>query len=139
MAAWRIAIRGRYTKDNRWLDDPDEMWPRCRELGVAAITYFEVMDVDFGGYANPHEVPDWRGLKGSRRQSLRRLIWEIQPGDALYVKQGPMIVGKGIVQGGYRFDQERRLFWTDGRKVVYWPHQRQVAWCPNFHPVRIQI
>ena len=49
MAAWRMA-RGWYDPaDGTLLDPPREMWLRCRELGVAAITYDDVQDDDGDG------------------------------------------------------------------------------------------
>jgi hypothetical protein len=115
------------------------MWPQCSEAGVAAITYYPVENVDLGQYTYPDQVPSWDELAPAQKLSLQRFVWEVRVGDVIYVKQGPMIVGKGVVQGDYQFDQEGQIYCGDESSVVYWRHQRQVRWCPNFRPVHIQV
>ena len=139
MAAWRMAMRGRIADDGSWMDDPVEMWPQCAEAGVAAITYFPVENVDLSQFAEPNQVPGWAQLAPAQQHSLHRFVWEVRVGDVIYVKQGPMIVGKGVVQGDYQFDREGQISCGDGIAVIYWRHQRQVSWSPNFQPICIQV
>ena len=120
MAAWRMAMRGRFDEDENWADPPDEMWPECHRLRVAAITYGPIRDVDFGKYAQPDRAPGFADLAPARKQSLRRFVRKMQVGDVIYVKQGPQIVGKGIVEEDYQFDLEVEL------SEVGWGHWSRV-------------
>jgi hypothetical protein len=67
----------------------------------------------------------WQQLASSQKASLRRLTYEMQRGDVIYVKQGPVIVDKGIITGGYKFDSQFRLIDPYG---VPWAHQVTVDW-----------
>ena len=69
----------------------------------------------------------------TQKASLRRLAYEMTPGDVIYVKQGPMIVDKGIVTGPYMFDSRFRLADPGGTP---WAHQLPVDWSRQFTPVR---
>ena len=57
-------------------------------------------------------------------------------GDIIYVKQGPKIVGKGVVDGPYQFDKKNRIVDPDGTP---WQHQRRVKWVAGFPEIPIQI
>lgn len=128
MPAWRMAFRcGK---------NGPEMWPHCHTLGVAIIEYTPVDDIDLSRYPAGEPRSAWSRLWPSQRASLRRLAYEMEPGDVIYVKQGPMIVGKGVVTGPYHFDRRNRIIDGDG---VPWQHQRPVRWDPKFRPVRVRI
>ncbi len=86
MAAWRMAFRCG--------TNGDEMWPHCRRLGVAIIEYTSVDDIDLSRYPAGEPRSAFSQLWSSQQASLNRLVHEVAVGDVIYVKQGPMIVGK---------------------------------------------
>ncbi|HET9364556.1 MAG TPA: hypothetical protein VFP71_06130, partial [Candidatus Angelobacter sp.] len=80
----------------------------------------------------PHRL--WKQLAVSQKVSLRRVAYEMQGADIIYVKQGPKIVGKGVIQGSpnqraYRFDSRFQI--TDPQGVP-WSHQVPVDWSGDF-------
>ena len=85
------------------------MWPHCRELGIAAITYYPLHDTDLSRYPKGEPKHLWAQLTSSQKASLRRVAYEMKEGDIIYVKQGPRIVGRGVINGSYQFDYEYRL------------------------------
>jgi hypothetical protein len=78
----------------------------------------------------------WKELAPSQKASLRRVAYEMTPGDVIYVKQGPEIVDRGIVTGKYRFDSKFRLVDPNG---VPWAHQVSVDWSREFKPVTLLL
>ena len=129
MTVWRMAMRGRHDPSNgSWLEPAREMWLRCRDLGVAAITYDPVECDDFRNYTRDHPPQRWREMTPSQRYALARFIYEMQVGDVIYVKQGRTIVGRGIIAGDYHFD----LVDLPGDLGTRWRHQRRVGWCSDF-------
>jgi hypothetical protein len=128
MTVWRMSFRCGYRGY--------EMWPHCRKLGVAAITYDPLADVDLSKYARDEPEELWAQLKASQKGSLRNVAYEMKPGDVIYVKQGLQIVGKGIVRGSYQFDYKRRL--VDPYRNV-WAHQVPVDWESDFEPIDILL
>jgi len=130
MAAWRMAFR-----DGK---QGGELWPDCKRLGVAAIQYGPADGIDFALHAEGEPKEVYRRLAPAQRDSLKRFVYRMSESesDVIYVKQGPMIVGKGIVDGPYQFDHKNRL---RGPKGAFWQHQRPVRWLPDFAPVRIQL
>lgn len=128
MSAWRMAFRAG--------KNGFEMWPQCHRLGIAVIEYGPVDDIDLSQYSEGEPRSAWSQLAPSQQASLKCLVYEMKKGDAVYVKQGPMIVGKGVVKGNYRFDTSNRVHDPDGTS---WQHQRRVRWTPGFPEVPIQI
>jgi hypothetical protein len=128
MAIWRMAFRQGV--------EGVSLWPECQRLGVAAIEYHPVLDVDFSQY-NPGEPQEaWAQLGGPQHTSLSRFVYDMQPGDIIYVKEGRQIVGRGVVTSDYQFDHAGRIRDEKGHA---WQHQRRVSWCPDFQPVDLQI
>ena len=121
MANWRMAFRD----GNRG----PSLWPDCRRMGIAAITYSPVEDIDFSRYPNEEPKAAWSQLETSQRASLRRFLYEMEENDVIYVKEGPMIVGKGVVAGPYQFDEESRIRSGNGES---WRQQRRVTWLGDF-------
>jgi Zn finger protein HypA/HybF involved in hydrogenase expression len=113
-----------------------EMWPDCQRVKVAAIEYSSVDDIDLSRYPEGEPKEAWSELAPSQQASLKRLVYEMDEGDIIYVKQGPMIVGKGVVAGPYRFDKKNRIQEPNG---AFWQHQRRVDWVPAFPEVRVQL
>ena len=112
------------------------MWPDCRRLGVAAITYSPLKDVDLSKFPKGEPKRLWKRLQPSQKASLGRVAYEMSPGDVIYVKQGPKIVGRGTVKGPYQFDQQTRLIDPRG---IPWPHHVAVDWDNDFEPIRILL
>lgn len=123
MAEWRMAFRvGR---------NGFELWPICQQLGVAAIEYTPVDGLDLSAV----DEPDWPRLSSPQKTNLRRFLNEMSEGDIIYVKQGPKIVGKGIVESPYFVDKVNRI--RDHNAP--WQHQRRVRWSDDFPEITIQI
>jgi hypothetical protein len=126
---WRMSFRD-------YANGPS-FWPQCRQLGVAAITYKPVADVDFSQHATDTPTPGWAALQAAEKGCLRHFIDDMTPGDVIYVKEGPMIVGKGIVTGPYQFDAAGAILVPNGESPYH--HQRRVDWSPEFRPVEILV
>jgi hypothetical protein len=120
----------------RWGINGDELWPDCYRLGVAAIGYGPVDDIDLSAFPEGEPRRAWSDLAAPQQTSLKRFVYEMDEGDTIYVKQGPKIVGKGVVEGPYRFDKTNRIGYPDGTP---WQHQRHVNWIAGFPEVPIQI
>lgn len=128
MATWRMSFRAG--------NQGQEMWPECCRRGIAAITYRALARTDLREHSLGEPKRLWAKLYPSQKASLRRLAREMRKGDTIYVKQGPMIIGKGIVIGDYRFDSS--LSFLD-RYGIPWSHQRPVMWDASFTPVRVLL
>jgi hypothetical protein len=118
-----------------------EMWPECVRLGVAAITYYPLERTDLSHYPESEPRRLWKQLAVSQKVSLRRVAYEMQGGDIIYVKQGPKIVGKGIIQGtpnqrAYQFDSRFQIIDSNG---VPWAHQVPVDWSGHFSQTDILL
>jgi hypothetical protein len=112
-------------------------WGQCRRLGVAAITYGPVALVDFSRHATNKSTAGWADLKPTEKGCLKHFVNDMAEGDVIYVKEGPQIVGRGIVVGGYQFDAARPILVPKGKDAYH--HQRRVDWSPDFQPVRITV
>ncbi len=130
MTTWRMSFRAG--------NQGHEMWPDCFRLGVAAITYCPLEKTDLSKYRKNEPKKLWAQLKPTQKASLRRVVYEMKAGDVIYVKQGPKIVGKGVVCGrrarAYKFDSRFRLKHPNDRS---WSHQVPVKWMSDFPEVRI--
>jgi hypothetical protein len=113
-----------------------ELWPDCYRLAVATIEYTPVDDIDLSAHSEGEPRSAWSQLAAPQQASLKRFVYEMDEGDIIYVKQGPKIVGKGEVDGPYRFDRKNRIRDPDG---VPWQHQRRVNWTAGFPAVPVQI
>ena len=130
---WRMAFRS----GNQGFS----VWDQCLRLGVGAITYPALADVDLREYAEYEPSEKWRELSPTQRYSLAQVAYRMQGGDVIFVKQGPEIVSKGVILGNpghraYRFDESSRI--TD-RGGEVWRHQVPVKWAADFDPVRCLI
>ncbi len=128
MTAWRMAFRAG--------KNGFEMWPYCRELGVAVIEYGPLDDIDLSQYSEGEPEDAWKQLASGPKASLKRVAYRMRKGDVIYVKQGPLIVGKGTVTGPYQFDSNNPIRDPNGAP---WQHQRPVRWVSDFPEVRIQV
>jgi hypothetical protein len=113
------------------------LWDDCRQLSVAAIEYGPVDDIDLSQHPVGQPKNAWSQLEPMQQKCLRLFVGEMKEGDLIYVKEGPTIVGKGIVTGPYQFDKQGRI--KSKRTGAYWRHQRPVQWIPEFPEVRFQF
>jgi hypothetical protein len=128
MSTWRMSFRAG--------NQGYEMWPHCLELGVAAIHYSPLVKTDLSEFPKCEPKGLWGQLATSQKASLRRVVYEMKAGDVIYVKQGPKIVGKGIVKGPYQFDAAFRLVEPGGDP---WGHQVPVDWALDFQEIEVQV
>lgn len=134
MTIWRMAMRhGDYGKFAHGIYIP---------MGVAAITYHGIAEVDFTDIPLKDAKIVWKSLASSQKGSLKHLCYDMAGGDTIFVKAGPMIVNSGVVRGAigeraYRFNYAKE----DGRNGRYehWFQQVPVAWRDDFVPIRIQV
>ena len=91
MRAWRMAMRVG--------SGGVSMWPRCKEKGIAAITYLPVSRTDLTPYPDTASPDGWSKMEIPQRTSLKRFAWGIEGGDIIFVKEGPQLVGRCIVKG----------------------------------------
>jgi len=98
--------------------------------------YYPLSTTDLSKYPQGEPKTLWKELAPSQKASLRRIAYEMTPGDVIYVKQGPEIVDRGIVTAKYRFDSKFRLVDPNG---VPWAHQVSVDWSREFNPVTLLL
>jgi hypothetical protein len=133
MTIWRMAMRhGDYGRFAHGIYIP---------MGVGAVTYNGIAEVDFSDIPLKEAKNVWRHLAPTQIASLKHLCYDIAGGDSIFVKAGPMIVNRGVVRGAagqraYRFNYAR----PDSRVGTYehWFQQVPVAWRDDFVPIRIQ-
>ena len=116
------------------------MWPHCYDLGLAAITYWPLENTDLSKYPEHEPKELWAKLATSQHASLSRVAYEMKGGDVIYVKQGPMIVGKGVVGGrrgkrAYKFNPKFR----SPKDNWPWSHQVPVKWESNLPQIEILL
>jgi|GEM_PF-1860039 len=128
MTVWRMAMRDGYGGES--------MWERCRTMGVAAYSYDCVQKVDLSKYSKDGPRPDgWQYLKGSAASSLIKVAFEMKKGDIIYVKEGPEIVGRGMVKGSYQFIGNK----MKDKNGWWWSHAVPVKWDKDFKPIQIVL
>ena len=113
-----------------------EMWPDCRKKGVAAIYSSAMQGIDLSDYARGEPKDAWHQLATPHHYSMDKFVHEMKRGDVIYVKQGPQIVGKGIVQRKYQFVANSTIRHSPKRP---WQHQLKVRWDDAFSPVTYQL
>ena len=128
MNQWRMAFRVGA--------DGTELWPQCKALGIAAITYKPLAETDLSQFAPGEPLENWKRLESSQKFSLKAVAYEMKADDIIYVKQGPMIIWRGRVTGSYQFDEEYRIVDEFGTS---WPHQVPVQWERNFLPAKMKL
>ena len=129
MTVWRMAMRC----GNRG----SSMFEKCREMGIAAITYRPIHKIDLSRYSKDNLPRAWSQLARSQKSSMANLAFKINQGDIIYVKDGPQIVARGVVTGNYQFIGET-LKDDDGD---WWSHTVTVKWDTEaeFAPVKIKL
>jgi predicted HNH restriction endonuclease len=110
------------------------LWHECHQQGIAAIEYDPVENIDLVRDPQPELKRAWSQLAPSQRASLRRFL-KMKEGDIIYVKEGPRIIGQGVVAGPYQFDQTGSV----KSATAYWRHQRVVRWAAEFPELVCQL
>jgi hypothetical protein len=113
----------------------DSAWEECRKRNLAVIAYYR-MEFDLSKYEEGEPEDKWSTLWSTQHSSLARFAYRIKEGDAIYVKDGPRIVGRGTVQQEYYFDPHCPIKDSAGHS---WPHVLGVTWDVGFLPVKLQI
>jgi predicted HNH restriction endonuclease len=128
MSIWRMAFKDGSQGQSFWND--------LKEQGVAAITYTPLERTDLSKYPKdePHKL--WSRLSPTQKGSLRKVAYNMKPGDTIYVKDGTSIVGKGTIVSKYFFDDVNCIISKDG---IPWSHQVRVQWQTNFQPVKVLL
>lgn len=129
MAYWRLKLRnGSHGED---------MWGKCEQERVAAITYEGIRDVDLRPYSRKNHPPGWDQVGGGKG-SLGHLAWDIRGGDAIYVgdSKSHQIVGMGYANANigelaYRFDAHSPISPLGGEP---WCHLIDMDWDKAFVP-----
>ena len=113
-----------------WVYSPGEgarKWQECIEEGIMLLGWDDMED--FRDYETRQDIVETlREVYGNTENSYTNdslAIWqfsrEMRPGDIVYVKRGlTLIVGRGIVRGGYSYNKERYEY-KNSRKVE-WTH-----------------
>jgi predicted HNH restriction endonuclease len=128
MSKWRMAF-----KDG---SQGFSYWETCKKMGVAAITYIPLEHTDLSKYPKDEPRELWSRLKPTQKGSLRKVAYNMKPGDTIYVKNGTSIVGKGTIVSKYFFDDVNCIVNKDR---IPWSHQVRVQWRTNFPPVKVLL
>lgn len=128
MKYWRMAMKVG--------NQGTSMWKTCNHLEIAAITYYPVSNIDFNKFSISALPKEWYELQPTQKSSLKRFIYEMKPGDIIYVKEGKSIVSKGEVTSEYFYDYEKRII---DENNFPWPNQRIVKWDELFPEIKILL
>ncbi len=118
-----------------------EMWEECRKQGIAAIGAYDKngdpVVRDCSRLTEEALTQAFRKKKprnSARLFSFKNLVYRMQVGDIIYAKQGPYIVGRGVIKSGYQYDPNI----LKGSKAR-WEHFVRVDWEENFESVPILL
>jgi len=132
MRHWRMSMR--------WGTGGKDFFEECFVRGIAALGYYDGVARPVVGDCSrltPEEFDAaWRAKgsgNSSGQASMRRLAYEVQPGDIIYARSSPHIVARGEVTRGYGFD-EHILGGTD----CPWEHYIKVDW-ERLPPFKVAI
>lgn len=133
MAFWRMAFRVG--------PKGPSMWDHCFRFGVAAITYNALARTDLTKRPLGEPRRLWDRLKAIQKANLKRVAYDMNAGDVIYVKEGPTIINRGRVKGkrgsrAYKFDRTERFKDLNG---IPWKHQVPVEWSIDFPAVPILV
>jgi 5-methylcytosine-specific restriction protein B len=93
----------------------DESWEECKEKGQIVIGVDEIGNLS--NYSSKEEIrqalmKNYEGNSSRKNQAL--MAWNfantIKIDDVIYAKKGQVLLGKGIVSGGYFYDEERKEY-----------------------------
>ena len=115
---------------NIWVYAPGEgarKWQECLDEGVMLLGWDDMEN--FRDYSTRQDIVErLREVYGNTENAYTNdslAIWqfcrEVRPGDIVYVKRGlTLIVGRGIVKGGYDYNSERYEY--KNSRAVEWTH-----------------
>jgi hypothetical protein len=132
MNIWRMKLRaGEAAKGG------ENMWPACRERGIASFTHSPIYNTDLTNL-NKTEVD--QAVRGTARPSIFQFAWEIKGGDVIYVGDAEIheIVGRGTVVGelgkrAYRYNAGKAMAPPSSPNTP-WRHEVPVRWEKDFAP-----
>ena len=129
MNIWRMKLRaGNYGED---------MFPACRERGIAAMTHPPIFNVDLTHTRKGDVDPE---VKTAARTSIWRFAWDIRGGDVIYVgdSKSKSMIARGFVTAesgarAYRYNTLDAI--TEPNKPdIAWRHEVPVEWDDDFIP-----
>lgn len=132
MSYWRMRLRNGYG-----VDGGEDMWPKCKKEGVAAITYRGIGRTDMSDYSRNSYPHGWNEIEGgSAKGSIAKFAWDIRGGDTIYIADSDSheIAGMGSVRSpigetAYRFDAASPIA-PEGHEP--WCHLIDVDWDETF-------
>ena len=113
------------------------IWPACYQRGVASTGEYnddgegvpDLTDVPASEFASLWNSYSLKNITG--RIAIYNLRYKMARGDVIYAKDGPEIVGCGIVTSEYQYDP----CIMDGSDAE-WEHFVRVDWDHNFSPIK---
>jgi hypothetical protein len=111
-----------------------DLFEACRRKGIAAIGYRgRNLGCDWSRFSIEEFRKRWKknGWPVTARKYCEYMLFDMKPGDVIYAKSGPRIVGRGTVTRGYGYDP---TILQDER--CDWPHYVRVEWESSFRPFR---
>lgn len=114
-----------------WIYAPGEgasMWELCQEKGIMVLGWGEMGD--FRQYPSRERlIPEMQETYNLHNKSFLHsslAVWQflhdMKVGDVIFVKQGlSKIIGRGVVQGDYEYDEELHDEFRNKRRV-HWTH-----------------
>ena len=83
----------------------------------------------------------WDQLQPTQKASLKRVAYQMKEGDVIFVKQGPKIVGRGVVTAPYEFGHALRVqgVTIEDENGLPWLHQVPVQWDTDFVEVDVLL
>lgn len=121
-------------------------WDYCHENGIIAMGYR--LEDDEGnlepvvGDCSKLSIGEYNRLwherypnNGTRQTSLKRFAYDMKIGDIVYIKDNGIVVGKGKITSGYKFDPRGKVVGPDYPEERAWEHYREVEWFDDFEPL----
>ncbi len=116
-------------------DRGPDYWDYMRREQIAAISYTingeDIPDLSKVTVAEYEEMWAEENMNTSAKNSLKKFRYEMDVGNVIYVKDGVNIVGKGYVEGIYKFSR--------GRNHTGWEHFRRMIWETDFTPFHFVV
>lgn len=134
MAIWRMAMR--HGSDGPFTHEA------YVKMGVGAITYLGVEQIDFTNLSLSEAKKAWAHLPAPQISSLKHLCYEFAGGDTVFLKKGPLIINSGIVRGeigkrAYQFNYAKDAGLDPD--FEHWYQQVPITWRNDFASLRIQV
>ena len=115
----------------------ESMWHECYQRGVASMSEYnedgegvpDLTDVPASEFAAIWNSYSFRNI--TSRIGIYNLRYKMACGDVIYAKDGPEIVGCGVVTSEYQYDPTV----MDGSDAE-WEHFVRVDWNHNFRPIK---